>query len=75
MEPGKEWLRQPVSKVVTQDHEQRGPIIAGDQGSHRGHQCSQITPTGESQFQKCRCIPEKQIAAPMGGKQTVDPLY
>jgi hypothetical protein len=42
-----EWLKQPLAKV-------RGPIVAGDQGSRQGHQCSKGTRT----------------AAPLGGKQT-----
>jgi hypothetical protein len=39
MELGQEgWLKQLVAKV-------RGPIVAGDQGSHRGHHCSQTAET------------------------------
>ncbi len=30
-----------------QVREQRGPIVAGDQGSHRGHQCSKTSLPGE----------------------------
>jgi hypothetical protein len=33
------WLKQPVAKV-------RGPIMAGDQGSCRGHHCSKTALTG-----------------------------
>ncbi len=65
MELGQEgWLKQPVAEV-------RGPIMAGDQGSRQGHQCSETSLTGESQFQKCECIPRTQTA---GWKQIVDPL-
>jgi hypothetical protein len=40
MELGQEgWLKQPVSKV-------RGPIVAGDQRSRRGHHCREIVLTG-----------------------------
>ncbi len=42
MELGQEgWLKQLVAKV-------RGPIMAGDQGSHWGHQCSETTLTGDT---------------------------
>jgi hypothetical protein len=41
MEPGKAWLRS------SQDQVQRGPIIAGDQRAHQGHQCSKTLLTGE----------------------------
>jgi hypothetical protein len=37
------WLKQPVAKV-------RGPILACDQGSRRGHQCSETALTGETWF-------------------------
>ncbi len=41
MELGQEgWLNQPVAKV-------RGPIMACDQGSHQGHQCSETSLTGD----------------------------
>jgi hypothetical protein len=40
----------------------------------RSLQCSMTALTGESQFQKCGWIPRMQTAAPLGGKQTVDPL-
>jgi hypothetical protein len=41
MEPGKAWLSS------TRDRKQRGPIIASNQGSCWGHQCSETTLTGE----------------------------
>jgi hypothetical protein len=41
MELGQEgWLKQLVAMV-------RRPIMAGDQGSHRGHQCSETSLPGE----------------------------
>jgi hypothetical protein len=47
MELGQEWwLKQPVAKVIA-NREQRGPIVAGDQGSRRGHQCSETSLTGD----------------------------
>jgi hypothetical protein len=36
--------------------------------------CSKTSLTGESQFQKCGCIPGTHTAAPLGGKQMVNPL-
>jgi hypothetical protein len=44
MEPCKAWLRQPVAKVV-RNCKQRGSIVAGDQGTRRGHQCSKTSLT------------------------------
>ncbi len=35
-----------VAKVVARSRE-RGAIVAGDQGSHRGHQCSETSLAGE----------------------------
>ncbi len=62
------WLKQPVAKV-------RGPIMAGDQGSCRGHHCSETALTGESQFHcESRCIPKTRTVYPLVRKQTVDPL-
>jgi hypothetical protein len=37
---------QPVAKVV--GSEQRGPVVADDQGSPWSHQCSETSLTGES---------------------------
>jgi hypothetical protein len=66
MELGQEgWPKQPVVKVT-------GTIVASDQGSIWGHQCSETSLTEESQFQKCGCIPGMRTADPLGG--TVDPL-
>ncbi len=40
MELGQEgWLKQPEARV-------RGPIMAGDQGSRQGHNCSETALTG-----------------------------
>jgi hypothetical protein len=67
MELGQEgWLKQPVAKI-------RGPIMAGDQGSRRGHHCSKTVLTGNHGF-KVWVAPPGQTAAPCGGKQTVSPL-
>jgi hypothetical protein len=41
---GKLWLRS------SQDCEQRGLIVGGDQGSRQGHQCSETSLTGEPDF-------------------------
>jgi hypothetical protein len=58
MELGQEgWLKQPVAKV-------RGPILASNQGSPI--QFSEMSLTGESQFQKCGCIPGTQTTATLG---------
>ncbi len=47
LELGQEgWLKQPVANVIA-NHEQRRPIMAGDQGSHQGHQYSKTLLTGE----------------------------
>ncbi len=47
MELGQEgWLKQPVAMVAA-NCEQRGPIMAGDQGSFRGYQCSKTSLTGD----------------------------
>jgi hypothetical protein len=47
MELGQEgWQKQPVDKVIT-NCEQRGPIVASDQGSCRAHQCSEVSLTGD----------------------------
>jgi hypothetical protein len=41
---GKAWLR------LSRDCKQRGTIVAGDQGSRRGHQFSETSLTGEPGF-------------------------
>jgi hypothetical protein len=47
MELGQEgWLQQPVDKV-------RGPIVAGDQGSRRDHQCTTTTTSQTFYFRFC----------------------
>jgi hypothetical protein len=49
MKLGKALLRQLVDKVVA-NRDQRGSIVASDQGSHRGHQCSKTSLKGEPSF-------------------------
>jgi hypothetical protein len=46
MEPGKAWLRQPVAKVIARSRAKR-TYRSGDQGAHRGHQCSETLLKGE----------------------------
>jgi hypothetical protein len=59
MELGQEgWLKQLVAKV-------RGPIMAGDQGSHWGHHCSKTALT-------CNPISKMRVAPP--GHETL-PLW
>jgi hypothetical protein len=65
--------KQPVAKVVA-NREQRGPIVASDQGSYRGHQCSEISLTEDPSPWSASGPPGVQTAAPLGGKQMVDPL-
>jgi hypothetical protein len=63
MELGQQgWLKQPVAKV-------RGTIVAGDQGSRRGHHCSS-NPSSKEWVAR----PGGQTAAPCGGKQMISPL-
>jgi hypothetical protein len=47
--------------------------MAGDQGSRRGHQCSETLLPG-AQLQKCGCIPGTPTTATLGWKQMLDPL-
>ncbi len=51
----------------------RVPIAASDQGSCRGHQCSETALTG-TVIQSVGCTPGVQTAALCGGKQMVSPL-
>ncbi len=63
-----EWLRLPWN------HKQRGPIVAGDQGSRRGHHCSETALTGNPSSEVWVAPPEHEPAAPCGGMQRVSPL-
>ncbi len=72
MEPGKAWLRQPVAKVIARLQE-RGPIIASDQGSRRGHQCGKTSFMGEPGFIVSVGASPGCEPLPLGGK-VVDPL-
>jgi hypothetical protein len=55
MELGQEgWLNQPVAKI-------RGPIMAGDQGSHRGHHYSETALTGNPSSRVWVAPPERDL--------------
>ncbi len=69
--PGKAWLR------PSRNREQRGPIVAADQGSPQGQQCSKTWLTGEpGSIVRVGASLEREPLPPwpLGGKQTVDPL-
>jgi hypothetical protein len=70
MELGQEgWLKQLVAKV-------REPIVADDQGSRQGYQCSETSLTGEpsSSVPLQEWVhPRDMNRCPLGGKQVVDP--
>ncbi len=63
MELGKEWLR--LRLRSSPDHKQRGPIVAGDQVSCQGHQCSETSLTGEpSSLVSVGASPERKPLPP-----------
>jgi hypothetical protein len=63
----KDWVKQLVAKA-------RGPIVASDQGSGRGHHCSQMTLTGYPSSKVWVAPLGHEPLPPVGGKQTVSPL-
>jgi hypothetical protein len=66
-------LRPAMSR--SENREPRGPIVASDQGSSRGHHRSETVLTGETRFHyESGFISETRTADPLDGKQTVDPL-
>ncbi len=67
------WLKQPLAKVII-NRDQRGPIIADDQGSRRGHQRSEISLTGDLSYRNVGAPPGRKIASLLGRKQMVNPL-
>jgi hypothetical protein len=65
IELGKQgWLKQPVAKV-------RGPILAGDQGSRRGHHCSETELTGNPSSKEFRAMvhPGGEPLPPVAGSK------
>jgi hypothetical protein len=62
MELGQEgWLKQPVAKA-------RGPIMASDQESRQGHQCSEIMLIGDPSSRSVGASPGRTAAPQAGSK-------
>jgi hypothetical protein len=63
MEQGQEeWLKQLVAKGG-------GPIMAGDQGSHQGHHCSETALTGNPSSKVWVAPPGHELLPPVAGSK------